>query len=196
MLIDVIRSAQGENQEDMLLLLEKFSKLFKKYGKKLNYEDAENDLTADFIELIKTFDLKKLNNTGDGAVVNFLVRATYRFYLKRLNLLIEKRPREISIEDMTFRQKKTMLGQMVVEDDDPIFMLFPQWGLTQKEIIVLNEIYEKGHTASEVASILHVSRQNINQIKKRAEEKLRRNLQSQKIEICLKRGEGWAKLTK
>ena len=89
-----------------------------------------------------------------------------------------------------------MLGQMVVEDDDPIFMLFPQWGLTQKEIIVLNEIYEKGHTASEVASILHVSRQNINQIKKRAEEKLRRNLQSQKIEICLKRGEGWAKLTK
>lgn len=196
MLIDVIRSAQGENQEDMLLLLEKFSKLFKKYGKKLNYEDAENDLTADFIELIKTFDLKKLNNTGDGAVVNFLVRATYRFYLKRLNLLIEKRPREISIEDMTFRQKKTMLGQMVVEDDDPVFMLFPQWGLTQKEIIVLNEIYEKGHTASEVASILHVSRQNINQIKKRAEEKLRRNLQSQKIEICLKSGKGWAKLTK
>ena len=48
--------------------------------------------------------------------------------------------------------------------------------LTQKEIYVLTAIYEKGCSVSKLADLLHVSRQNVNQIRKRAEKKLRKRL--------------------
>ena len=68
----------------MMFLVSKFSGILKKYARKLNYEDAEQDLTADFIELIHHIDIEKLNNTSDGAIVNFLIRSTYHYYVKRL----------------------------------------------------------------------------------------------------------------
>ena len=55
MFIDLIHSAQKESQEEMVFLIQKFYKLLRKYGRKLGYEDAENDLITDFIELIKTY---------------------------------------------------------------------------------------------------------------------------------------------
>ena len=52
MLIDSIIHAQQGCDSDMMFLVSKFSGILKKYARKLNYEDAEQDLTADFIELI------------------------------------------------------------------------------------------------------------------------------------------------
>lgn len=176
MLIDLIRSAQEGNQDEMLLLIGKFSGLLKKNGRKLRYEDAENDLTADFIELIKTYQFEKLNNSSDGAIVNFLARSVYRFYLKRLQVLIEKTPSVISIEDLTPTQKDHLSVQISVENEMSVSLLISGSQLTQKEIYVLTAIYEKGCSVSKLADLLHVSRQNVNQIKKRAEKKLRKRL--------------------
>lgn len=175
MLIDLIHSAQKESQEEMVFLIQKFYKLLRKYGRKLGYEDAENDLITDFIELIKTYKFEKLNNTSDGAIVNFLVRSTYRFYLKRLQSNIEKIPGKISIEDLTPAQKNILYAQTAVEDETSISLLLFQCSFTQKEIDILTAIYEKGYSVSELAEILHVSRQNINQIKKRTEKKFKEN---------------------
>lgn len=176
MLIDLIRSAQEGNQDEMLLLIGKFSGLLKKYGRKLRCEDAENDLTADFIELIKTYQFEKLNNSSDGAIVNFLARSVYRFYLKRLQVLIEKTPSVISIEDLTPTQKDHLSVQISVENEMSVSLLISGGQLTQKEIYVLTAIYEKGCFVSKLADFLHVSRQNVNQIKKRDEKKLRKRL--------------------
>lgn len=52
MLIDSIIHAQQGCDSDMMFLVSKFSGILKKYARKLNYEDAEQDLTADFIELM------------------------------------------------------------------------------------------------------------------------------------------------
>lgn len=60
MLIDWIRSAQRDDEDAMLYLITRFEKLIRKYARKLQYEDAENDLILDFIELIKTLDVKKI----------------------------------------------------------------------------------------------------------------------------------------
>lgn len=79
MLIDSIIHAQQGCDSDMMFLVSKFSGILKKYARKLNYEDAEQDLTADFIELIHHIDIEKLNNTSDGAIVNFLIRSTYHY---------------------------------------------------------------------------------------------------------------------
>ena len=56
MLIDSIIHAQQGCDSDMMFLVSKFSGILKKYARKLNYEDAEQDLTADFIELIHHID--------------------------------------------------------------------------------------------------------------------------------------------
>lgn len=176
MLIDQIRSAQAGNQDEMLFLIRKFSGLLKKYGRKLRYEDAEYDLTADLIELVRTCQFEKLNNSSDGAIVNFLAQSVYRFYLKRLQVLIEKTPSVISIEDLTPTQKDHLSVQISVENEMSVSLLISGSQLTQKEIYVLTAIYEKGCFVSKLADFLHVSRQNVNQIKKRDEKKLRKRL--------------------
>ena len=133
-------------------------------------------MTADLIELVRTCQFEKLNNSSDGAIVNFLARSVYRFYLKRLQVLIEKTPSVISIEDLTPAQKDRLSAQIAVENETSISFLIPESQLTQKEIYVLTAVYEKGYSVSKLAEILQVSRQNVNQIKKRAEKKLREKL--------------------
>lgn len=89
---------------------------------------------------------------------------------------MEKTPGEVSIEDLTPAQKDRLSAQIAVENETSISFLIPESQLTQKEIYVLTAVYEKGYSVSKLAEILQVSRQNVNQIKKRAEKKLREKL--------------------
>lgn len=82
MLLNLIRAAQDGDQNDMLLLIQKFSPILKKYGKMLKYEDAINDLTLYFIELIHQFDAEKMSSTCDGAIIKYIAKCIYHFYLK------------------------------------------------------------------------------------------------------------------
>lgn len=90
-------------------LVSKFSGILKKYARKLNYEDAEQDLTADFIELIHHIDIEKLNNTSDGAIVNFLIRSTYHYYVKRLQKERDRKVPEVYFEDLTPSQSNLVI---------------------------------------------------------------------------------------
>ena len=176
MLIDLIRSAQKDNEHAMLQLINRFDKLFQKYGRKLRYEDAKNDLIVDFIELIKTFDFEKINNTSDGAIVNFLVKSTYRFYLKHLEIFMNKSNMEVPLCDLDSSQVQILERRLAMQDSLSVSELFPKNVLTLKEQKILIAIYQEGRSVSDVAAFLHVSRQNINQIKKRAESKIRKKL--------------------
>ena len=89
---------------------------------------------------------------------------------------MEKTLGEVSIEDLTPAQKDRLSAQIAVENETSISFLIPESQLTQKEIYVLTAVYEKGYSVSKLAEILQVSRQNVNQIKKRAEKKLREKL--------------------
>ena len=101
MLLAEIKLAQNGNQDSILMLVSKFSPLLKKYGRKLGYEDATLDLTADFIEFLSNWNLKNFHESGDGAVVNYIVQSLYRIYLKRLKSCIEEEPRCVSFEVLT-----------------------------------------------------------------------------------------------
>ena len=169
MLIDSIIHAQQGCDSDMMFLVSKFSGILKKYARKLNYEDAEQDLTADFIELIHHIDIEKLNNTSDGAIVNFLIRSTYHYYVKRLQKERDRKVPEVYFEDL-------VLVQTAVELEESISGYFPSSGLSEREIFILMAVYTYGYSVSDIAKYLQVSRQNINQIKKRAENKIRQKL--------------------
>lgn len=114
MLIDSIIHAQQGCDSDMMFLVSKFSGILKKYARKLNYEDAEQDLTADFIELIHHIDIEKLNNTSDGAIVNFLIRSTYHYYVKRLQKERDRKVPEVyCLDDLTDARRPNGIGQPV-----------------------------------------------------------------------------------
>ena len=135
-----------------------------------------NNLTADFIELIHHIDIEKLNNTSDGAIVNFLIRSTYHYYVKRLQKERDRKVPEVYFEDLTPSQSNLVLVQTAVELEESISGYFPSSGLSEREIFILMAVYTYGYSVSDIAKYLQVSRQNINQIKKRAENKIRQKL--------------------
>lgn len=51
-LCDLIVSAKDKNKDSLMEIINKFRPLIKKQAYALNYEDAENDLIVDMIELI------------------------------------------------------------------------------------------------------------------------------------------------
>ena len=129
-----------------------------------------------FIELIHHIDIEKLNNTSDGAIVNFLIRSTYHYYVKRLQKERDRKVPEVYFEDLTPSQSNLVLVQTAVELEESISGYFPSSGLSEREIFILMAVYTYGYSVSDIAKYLQVSRQNINQIKKRAENKIRQKL--------------------
>lgn len=49
MLFNSIQSAQNGDQNEMLYLISRFQSVICKYGRKLAYEDANDDLLVDFV---------------------------------------------------------------------------------------------------------------------------------------------------
>ena len=176
MLIDLLRASQDNDQEAMLTLLQRFHPLLKKYGRKLGYEDAEEDLAADFIELVKKLNLSHINDSSDGALTNYISKSVYRLFLKRLYTIMEKEPQSVYIEDMSPTQHNDLSMHTAVWNEETISQDLPQGLLSQKELYILFAIYERGESAASIARKLKVTRQNINQIKKNAERKLKKKL--------------------
>lgn len=173
LLLDEIRKAQTSDEEAMLRLISKFLPLLKKYGRKLGYEDAAEDLIADFIEFIFSWNLKTFRQSSEGAAVKYIVHSLYRLYLARLKNCIKAGPSSISLEALTPTQLNTISVQMAVWDEYTLSTIIPDGILTKREAFIISEIYEKGTSVTALARDLHVSRQNINQIKKKAESKLK-----------------------
>ena len=60
MLSDQIRSAQAGNCSDMLALIERFTPIIRKYGRKLDPEDGLSEMTLGFIELVHQLQIDRL----------------------------------------------------------------------------------------------------------------------------------------
>lgn len=173
MLIDAIESAQNGNQDDMLYLIQRFSPVIKKYGRKL-FEDGVEELTLDFLELIHNFNQSKMNFYGDGAIVNYLSKCLYHCFLSRIKAATMKRT--VNYDDLPEVQQKA-ITELTTIDNDPLEWSLPQKCLTNKELEIIRGIYEYGYSSAELAKIMGVSRQNINQIKKYAESKIKESWQ-------------------
>lgn len=130
-------------------------------------------MAADFIEMVKNLNLSKINNSSDGALTNYISRSVYRLFLRRLYTIMEKEPQYIYIEDMSPTQQNDLSMHTAVWNEGNISQILPQGLLSQKELYVLFAIYERGESAASIARKLKVTRQNINQIKKNAERKLK-----------------------
>lgn len=173
MIIDDIRNSQLGNQQAMLNLVERFTPALRKYARKLATEDAFNDLVLELLELILHLDCSSIRQQGDGAMVNYLSRAIYCSYIKLLDRLIKNKIPCVSDNDVT----DAMLYQHQHIEMLNVFPFeIPKDLLSPCEEKAFFGIHIMGYSAAEIARHQGTSRQNINQAKRRAEQKLRNYL--------------------
>lgn len=173
MVCSLLEKAQQGDQAAMLELINRFQPLLKKYARKLGYDDAYEDCLLFFIELVTFIDLKKLNDRNDQAVVAYIKVSVKHFYDKRIRKVIEEN-REIAFSDLSKEQKYYVESKTAKPDEKDIFMEFGiDKRLSSKEKRILDLVYIKGYTTTELARRLLKSKQTVNQLKKRALGKLK-----------------------
>lgn len=128
---------------------------------------------VDFIEFVQKFDIEKLNNPSDGAIINYIAKTVYHCYIKRMKEQIDQRRPIVLFEDLSEAEMAEIEYKTSSHEEESVANYFPNGILTDTERMILLTIHEQGYSAASTAKLLHTSRQNINQIKLKAEKKLR-----------------------
>lgn len=167
-----IVSAQSGNEPAMLELIEQFSPLLKKYAHLLQTEDSLDELTVDFIELIMAVKLTSLRSHNDGALVNYIKKTMRYKYISRS----KRRQQEAEIlhwddfEEAVQRKHEPRCPLFTSEAE--FLQGIPAKILSSSELSIIAMIYLEGYSAAEIARAKGITRQAVNQIKRRALKKL------------------------
>jgi len=86
MLYELLERSKCGDQEAVVELIERFKPLLKKYARKLNYEDAYEDLLLNFIEMLNTLNVNSLRARSDAVIVTYFGKAIYSHYIKDWNI--------------------------------------------------------------------------------------------------------------
>ena len=171
MLSEAISSAQHNNPDSLLALIEKFKPLLKKYAYKLHYEDAYYDLQLDFIQIVLSINLDAQNQKSEGALVNYICNSVKHAYCKRLKAVLDH-----PIQTFEFESSMNQISNLLMLpscQDSSVFSLDIASILSEREYQIIVLAYKYQLSSAEIARKLHTTRQNVNQCKKRAEQKLR-----------------------
>jgi len=182
-LYELVIGAQNGNEHDMLMLVDKFLPLLKKYAGILKVEDSYEMLLLNFIEVILSLDLQKLQSNSDGVLVNYFAKATFYSFLSHRKKYIKESGHTMLYDGLSDAQKHCIQKKLVFYDDlfeveyDDLFSAV----LTDRERTVITSIFVDGNSVAYIAEQFGVSRQNINQIKEKALRKLGVHIDSKKI---------------
>lgn len=173
----LIEAAKDGNQSAMLKIIEKFRPILRKYTRLENYsEDVHSELVLNLIELIHTINLKQLNCTNDYALINYISTALYHSYIRIVKQKSTITQHEQQTDDVSIFEQASLSPGLPSFTNDIVLKDFLVTSLTPREYFCVNSIILQGDTASNVASKLGVSRQAVNQAKKRAMDKLNKLL--------------------
>ncbi|PPK48794.1 sigma factor-like helix-turn-helix DNA-binding protein [Clostridium algidicarnis] len=169
-LCNLIKKAKNFDKESMELLITKFDPIITSLSRKLQNEDAKNDLTVFFIRMIYEIKLINLINSSDGALVNYIKQGLYREYHK-----LNKVAPIISVE---FNDIFTVDTNDYVQVEYKVFLdeLVMKKVLNEKQKYVLLKKYYYHCTDEEISIELCISRQAVNKIHRKAIDNLRKYL--------------------
>lgn len=174
MLTQVILESQSGNSDSTLYLIEKFAPLLKKYAYRLEYEDAYNDLLLNFIEIIHAMNIHGINYNNDGGITSYLCASIHSSYIKHL-IRIKRQKNYLLFSSLSDAEQYYLEGMATITDTYQSMDTKQLEGLlTKAEILVVKMIYYKGYTATDIAGLCGISRQAVNQMKKRALNKLKK----------------------
>ena len=174
MLVETICKAQKGDEKSVLEMIAQFECLLTRYAHLLKYEDALNDLTLDFIVLLKQVNTSIFAGKSDGVVVNYIAQTIKHSYIRRSKQRAKVNSRETFFEDLSEGQRYHV--ENTNDELLGITELLSGKNLTDSERNVLIGEFCFGMSSAEIARAKSVSRQSINQIKRRAIIKLRKEL--------------------
>lgn len=178
MIKETILLAQRGNQLAMLQLIEKFTPLLSKYTYRLHHEDALNDLTLEFIELIHKISVDKLSNASDGALINYIAVSVRHSYISLLKKILSNSGVDDSCSWETLSDAQQSESNRSYDElgdyQQFLDLLYTYPDLTPKERELLLWVFYYEYSSAEIAQKFSQSRQNINQIKLRAIKKIRK----------------------
>lgn len=180
MLTSLIQQAQSGDNESMEKLLIQFQPLLKKYAYKLHYEDSLNDLVLFFIELILSLPSSLLKQDSDGKTINYIAVSIKNHYCHLVKRRIDEK-NEICFSQLNDEQSYYINSCLTMPDSfeaETVFSIIKKI-LTQREFEIIIYIYYFNYSSADIARVKNVSRQSVNQIKKRALSKLKKNLQKE-----------------
>lgn len=162
----ILMSKEGD-RESVLKIIEKFNPIINKYTRILNYdEDCKEDLIVELIEIINKIPTEKLKS--DKYIVSYIstsLRNKYIHISQKRNKISAKEVGEIEfnlIKDENFNIDDKLILNSMLEL------------LTPMERKVIENKYVNGLRDVEIANLSHISRQAVNQSKKRALNKLKK----------------------
>lgn len=174
MLVEKVMLAQTGSKDAMQTLINQFMPLINHYRKNLYIEDSFNELLLAFIEIIHTIPLQSLKNNCDGIIVKYISTSMKNSYIALIRKNSKNAIPTISWDEMTESQRNRVYSMKTNSLDYTTFddILSSCSSLTKKEKTILKLIFIYGYSSTEIAHQFSSSKQNINQIKKRALKKL------------------------
>lgn len=171
---NTILSAQNYDTTAMARLIDKFEPLLGKYIRIMKYdEDFKSDIILAFIELIHKIDMSAfIKDVNDYVLIKYISTSVYHSYIslsKIKNKTDKERSYSVTFEDNT-------QGTLITYDtpvNDVILHEFLHDKLTDNEYMCIEYIVLQEYTSVEIASYLGITRQAVNQCKRRAIDKLK-----------------------
>lgn len=159
-LFELLFYAQNGDKKATEKLYLKFFKLIKKFGKMVNLDGAETDITIFFLEFIKKINLKKLENKSSGEIINYIYISLKNYTFSLVKQVLKKKIDESNI----------IVDQIYYDNFDQFELIDTLNSLNLSEIQkqITLYIYLYNYKISEIAKILNVSRQAVNQNKIKA----------------------------
>ena len=156
----IIEKFKKQDMSVFEIIYGEFQKLIKFYSRKLCYDDAAGDLTLFFIELLYQIDLKKFYSDDSVSIKKYIAVCIRNQYIA------------LSKKWDSYRKISNKLYENIdgyLPDFEERFSLIESMDILsekQKMIIIYKYIY--GYSNFEIAVLLGVSCQAVNQLKNRA----------------------------
>ncbi len=171
---DCIVKAKNNDKESMLALCQKFDPLLKKYSRVLSYEDSYNDLQEAFLYTIKKIPIELEQFHQDKYILSYIKNS-----IRHKFIYLNKKDEEYE-NHVCFFSEKTSLKAILVDNSnnysikDIMLLGDIEHLLTEKEwnLFVLKIL--KGYSDSDIAMMLHISRQAVNKQMNKMKPKLKK----------------------
>lgn len=166
-LYNLVFYARNNDVVSTELLIETFNPQLKKYARLLNGEDTYQSLTVFLLELLHKIPLEKDCFRNDKILFSYISKSLKNKYIK-----LSVHHNRILASEIEIAPDFKLTDPHSFERTLDLFDLFKN--LNSYEAGVLLLIYFSGYTTREVADSMQITRQAVNQIKKRALKKLKR----------------------
>lgn len=163
-IVELLSLAKNKNKNAIKESVETFNSIIKKYGKRMG-EDGENELILFTIELI--FKLPRLNNAGK--IVSYVSTSIKNYFYKKSYI-----NKSVSLHELPLEYNDEFYSQSYLEFlDEKILLKDLIKKLSTLQQYIIHRKFYLDYPESFIANELNVSRQAINNIKKRALTKLK-----------------------